>query len=441
MEIRSNPSLCAGRDAPNAPPDGPEAQSFLASLPGRLQRRLSGGAYRPEIDGLRFLAIAIVVLGHFTERALRFFPHLAEHGDSGFVRLLTRPGLGVYLFFAVSGFILATQALKSKDGPLSARFLRSYFSRRLLRIEPPYLILLFVTWAALTLSSYHPENTNHFAAKPDSLGLSLLGSVFYLHDLIWGAFPRLFPPGWSLEIEVQFYLIAPLLFFAYFNLSGWSRQLCGWALLALGVIASLYTPHTLGGFWVFDSILRFFHFFWLGILLTDWRAPISAAMGRMPAPMAGALGFLALAVFLIVPDATDNPANAWDLGHALALRALTLITTATMFACVFAPNSGFRAFCAHPWISLIGGACYSIYLTHLQTIQLATSLIAKRASDSPLALIPVIAGLEVLVVVVVGLAYYALIERTFMIKDWHLRLWRRGAARKDLQNAVEAAGG
>lgn len=402
----------------------PNLFSLAASLPTRLQRRLSGGVYRPEVDGLRFLAIAIVVVGHFVERALRFFPSVAEQRDTLIVEFLSRPGLGVHLFFCVSGFILAGQAMRSPHGPLTGAFLRGYFSRRVLRIEPPYLILLALTFAAITLTGFRPQNTNHFGGPPESLTASLFGSIFYLHGLIWGSFPRLFPPGWSLEIEVQFYLLAPLLFFLYFSLTrAWARGLCGAALLVAGALAATYPPRALGGLDVYYSLLRFFQFFWLGILLAHGREAIAAAMSRIPTPLVGAAGFFALFVFLAVPNTSDNPATLAALAHELGLRTLSLAATATMFACVLAPASAFRSFCAHPWISLIGGACYSIYLTHLQTLQFVTGQIAKRAPDSPLAAIALYGAFEILLVLAVGLAYYAVIERTFMIRDWPSRFW------------------
>jgi peptidoglycan/LPS O-acetylase OafA/YrhL len=411
--------------------------SLAASLPTRLQRRLSGGVYRPEVDGLRFLAIAIVVFGHFVERALRFFPAVAAQRDSLVVEFLSRPGLGVHLFFCVSGFILAGQAMRSPHGPLTGAFLRSYLSRRVLRIEPPYLILLVLTFAAITLTGFQPQNTNHFGGPPESLTASLFGSIFYLHGLIWGSFPRLFPPGWSLEIEVQFYLLAPLLFFLYFGLTrAWARWLCGAALLVAGIVASIYPPRTLGGLDVYDSILRFFQFFWLGILLAHGREAIAAAMSRMPRALVGAAGFFALFVFLAVPSPPEDPATLPALAYCLSLRALSLAATATMFACVLAPASAFRSFCADPWISLIGGACYSIYLTHLQTLQFVTGQIARLAPDSPVAAVALYGALEILLVLAIGLAYYAVIERTFMIRDWPSRSWNACVSRlRDRQTA------
>ena len=148
-------------------------ERFGGERPGPAERVERGGDYRAEIDGLRFFAIAIVVVGHFGERAVRFFPSAeAAAGEHPLIgSLLQRPGLGVSLFFAISGFIIATQAMKAKHGPLSAKFLRAYFGRRMLRIEPPYLILLVATWVLLTLSGYTPEGTRAVSERSESRGI------------------------------------------------------------------------------------------------------------------------------------------------------------------------------------------------------------------------------------------------------------------------------
>ncbi len=415
------------RQIPDVPADEASAGSLWSSIPARFRRRVGSGAYRAEIDGLRFFAIAIVVFGHLIERLQRFYPHVdAAAHNYWLLGVMSRPGIGVYLFFAVSGFILATQALKATDGPLTRNFLGAYFKRRVLRIEPPYLILLAVTWAALVATGYAPDNARQFATQPESLTLSLVSSIFYVHDLVWGAFPRLFPPGWSLEVEVQFYLVAPLLFFAYFRVKNRrARALFGCAVLLIGTIASLYTPQTLGPLHVWNSLLRFFHFFWLGILLADFQGAIARRLERITPGMAALIGWSALLGYLLTPDAPTSPMTAGGLALGLLIRLAALGTTALLFACVFAPHSRFRDFCAGPWVSLIGGACYSIYLTHIQLLQVMTGQFAKRFQDGSVLSLVGFSVVELGVVLIVGLAFYALIERTFMIPNWPQRAWAR----------------
>lgn len=401
--------------------------SFLSSIASRLRRRMEGGKYEPEIDGLRFFAIAIVVVGHLAERFQRFFPNAIEH-DNPLALFLSRPGLGVYLFFSISGFILATRAMQAKSALLTATFLRAYFRRRILRIEPPYLILLVCTWGLLEISGYAPENTRQFATEPASLTTSLLSSIFYLHDLVWGTFPRLFPPGWSLETEVQFYLAAPFLFFLYFAIDRRPVRLAfGVILLVFGALSSFYATRRLGLIFVDYSILRFFHFFWLGILLADLREEAALKIQSVSPFTLSLVGWGAFVCYLLLPNAPDAPATAYDLAGALLIRAAAILTIAVMFVCVFGSSSSFKRFCANPWSALIGGACYSIYLTHLQVIQLLTGVTAKLAPQSSLGAICLYAGFEIAAVVVVGMAFYVIVERSFMIPDWPavVRAWAR----------------
>ncbi|MFO1118219.1 MAG: acyltransferase [Beijerinckiaceae bacterium] len=395
--------------------------SFLSDAPTNFRRRMSGGAYRPEIDGLRFFAIAIVVVGHVAERAVRFFPSARDLAEGNAVAdLFQRAGLGVYLFFAISGFIIATQARKARVSPLSGKFLKSYYWRRMLRIEPPYIVLLICTWLALVVTGYTPEGANHFKGEPASLTTSLLGSLVYMHGLIWGAYPRLFPPGWSLEVEVQFYILAPLLFWLWFRLTNdMARIVFGAGLLAASAFLSLTLPAKLGPVFVDMSILRFFAFFWLGMLLCDAQGWIAGKAALLPRLAQTWIGWGGLIVYLLIPNAGD------DILPGMALRAAMYASLVAMFVGAWAPQSGFRAFCATPWISLIGGACYSIYLVHMQTTQVISTLAAKLAPALGLAGVFALMIVQYAAIVTAGLVFYALIERTFMLPDWH----RQAAAR------------
>ena len=393
--------------------------ALLGSVPALLRRPVATGAYRAEIDGLRFIAIAIVMVGHFLERAIRFFPHAATALGGSDTTVFERAGLGVYLFFTISGFVIARQVIKAKADPLSGRFLKSYFGRRVLRIEPPYVILLVATYLALTATGYRPENAIHFDVAPHSLAVSLATSVVYLHDLVWGAYPRLFPPGWSLEVEVQFYVLAPLLFFAYFKVPRGPARIAFAALVMAGAsLVSLMVPAQIGPLHTHFSLLNFFRFFWLGIVLADLDEWIAAR--ALPAGLAGLVGWIGLVVFVLLPSVPDE-----DLVPAMLLRGVGLAALVAMFASALSNGSSFRAFCSRPWICLIGGACYSLYLTHQQAMQAMTSVAAKLVPAAGLGPVAVLMLLELAACVAIGLVFYALIERTFMIKDWPQRLGRR----------------
>ena len=99
-----------------------------------------------------------------------------------------------------------------------------------------------------------------------------------------------------------------------------------------------------------------------------------------------------------------------------------------MFAAVFAPRSSFRSFCGRPWISLIGGACYSLYLTHLQVIHATSAFAAKVLPSAGYLQLGLLIALQFVIVLLVGLTFYALIERTFMRPDWPQAMWGRLAS-------------
>ena len=407
-----------------APAGAKRLLQAVTDLPSKLRRPVPGGAYQAEIDGLRFFAIVTVVIGHALQRSFRFFPVFAEKADSSpFAHWLHfEPALGVFLFFAISGYVIATQAQKSKESLLSAGFLKAYFGRRVMRIEPPYVLLVVATWLLLTLTGYRPEHTNQFFTRPDSLALSLIGSVVYLHDLVWGAFPRLFPPGWTLEVEVQFYIAAPLLIWAWRRCAGGVVRTGVAVAVALGACAfASAAPDQIGPLHLHYSILRYFQFFWIGVVLADARAPISAMMSRAPAWTGTAIGWGGFVALLSLPAVPEEGAPITEF----VLRIIAVVAVASMFASAFAEGSRFRSFCSRPWIAMLGGACYSIYLVHMQILQTLAVAFAKRLATASPSVVVALTAIEVGLAFVVGMVFYAVVERPFMAKDWPARA-RRG---------------
>ena len=109
------------------------------TLAGRLSRRMSSGRYMPEVDGVRFLAIGIVLAVHlFAVAGLSsgrlvivppFGPIIAgSTRDPGLVAFLQYGHVGVYLFFILSGFVLALPFIRWRVmGAKGSRCLRTSF--------------------------------------------------------------------------------------------------------------------------------------------------------------------------------------------------------------------------------------------------------------------------------------------------------------------------
>ena len=188
-------------------------------LSDRLRRRTTSGAFFPEIDGLRFLAIAPVVVQHLAERLYRGLElrHAVTEFDQQVFSLMPTGNLGVLLFFVISGYIiclpLAKRAHAAPERAPEFHYGR-YMLRRLTRLEPPYLLVLGLSFAAITLIGamglkFLTEGTVSYSVESISLPASFAASMVYAHGLLFQSFPRLNPPAWSLEIEFQFYILAP----------------------------------------------------------------------------------------------------------------------------------------------------------------------------------------------------------------------------------------
>lgn len=140
--------------------------------------------YRPQIDGLRAVAVVGVLMSHF------WFAH-AQTGH-----------LGVRLFFVISGFLITERLLDARaavDAGTAGRWgaLLRFFVRRALRILPAYYALLLVL----------------LVVDVDGIRASAAWHVFQLSN-IWFALNQAWTPWpiahfWSLSIEEQFYLVWP----------------------------------------------------------------------------------------------------------------------------------------------------------------------------------------------------------------------------------------
>jgi peptidoglycan/LPS O-acetylase OafA/YrhL len=179
--------------------------ALLRQIPQRLRRVTSSGSYVPQIDGLRFVAIFLVIIYHSAARGLKYYEPQGA-GELAVVKYLPMGQAGVELFFFISGLIIAYPFLSGKPPSLG-----NFYKRRLLRLEPPYMITLLLCFLALGVLGLKPEAAPQFAQQQEPLWQSFLTSIFYLNGTLYGTAPRLNPPLWSLEIEIFFYLLAPFI--------------------------------------------------------------------------------------------------------------------------------------------------------------------------------------------------------------------------------------
>jgi peptidoglycan/LPS O-acetylase OafA/YrhL len=175
---------------------------------GAVYAAVSGGRasdnWMPPLDGLRGLAIIIVMLFHYG-------PMLNSHSafQHGVMFVAQLGWTGVDLFFVLSGFLITGILLDSRQ---AENYFSSFYARRVLRIFPAYyfsLLIAFLLFPLLFpgiehLSPPARERIWYFAYGQNWIGV-----------LVDGARQRLIGHFWSLAIEEQFYMIWPLI--VYWN--------------------------------------------------------------------------------------------------------------------------------------------------------------------------------------------------------------------------------
>ena len=153
----------------------------------------SSGAYRADIDGLRAIAVAVVVLFHLKVSGF----------GGGFA--------GVDIFFVISGYLITGHILRDLDrGSFS---FAAFYTRRARRILPALIATIMLSVAIGWL--WLPPDALRQLAKEATHGLLSIANIQY-----WREANQYFAPSsdqlgllhlWSLSAEEQFYLVSPLM--------------------------------------------------------------------------------------------------------------------------------------------------------------------------------------------------------------------------------------
>ena len=383
-----------------------------------LRRVTSSGMYDARLDGLRALAILPVVLFHASLRGERVIAAVRPltGAEQALTEMVPRGEAGVILFFFISGFIITFPFLRAAAREQPPPSVGSFYKRRLLRLIPAYLIALTGCFIALQVSGYAPADAPKFNAIATSLPLSYLASLFYQHNMILGASSRILPPLWSLEIEFQFYLVAPFLLAWYARANVVPRRLAAVILILLGIaLASLPGLPNLLGSRLSLSVLGYIHFFGAGILASDimfTRKPALSLRGDLLC-VAGFATLLAASTFGV-----HGPFQA-----ALRESAMLAGVLATYWGGMLGRHAS--KFLAAAAVSVIGGACYSIYLIHVPIIQAWSELVKHVATPASLGESWLLMLPGIPLALAAGLVFFALIERPTMKPDWPRRLSQR----------------
>ncbi len=391
--------------------EAPQPARFLSIF----RRVTTSGAFIPEIDGLRFIAISSVLVFHIATGLAVRAPHAFGRPEEGAIATAVWNGFrGVELFFVISGFILglpfAAHALQGRPRV----DLKQYLARRLTRLEPPYVLCMMLLFALHVL-------VRHRSAA--GLFPHLVASLAYVHNAVYASESPINNVTWSLEIEVQFYLLAPLLASVFLIRNKLARRAATVAICAASATAAwLFIPP---GGRAHLSILRFGHFFLIGFLLADvylvdWRERPARSWSW------DALSVLGWPLLFLFLAGASRPEPGQALGHEPALTAFGFpVAVFLLYCAAFRGRASNRAV-IQPLVTTIGGMCYTIYLLHNPVLGVILDRTVRLPATG-------VYGLDLLIqtaaagvpVLLVSAVYFILVEKPCMRRDWPRRLLAR----------------
>lgn len=333
--------------------------------------------YRPEVDGLRALAVLPVVLFH--------------------LELLWLPGgfIGVDVFFVISGFLITSIILKEQAAGTFT--FSSFWMRRVRRILPAMLAMLIVTSVAGYFLMYGPSWVG--------IGDQILSAIFLyanlemwqLADDYWGPAAETAPllHTWSLSVEEQFYLFYPLLLLTLLKLT--PRRV--FTLILAGSIVSF----SIGVYATYHSPSAAFYFSparaWelsAGCLLAIFE------LSRGPAPSGNISRILAFTGLSLIGAGYYLIEGSDDFPGFLAL--LPVVGTVLVIRFSNSDKCFAGALLSWPPVVYIGKCSYSLYLWHWPVIVFAGALEMRYPEYINF-------GLVIAIVALLSLTSYHFIEK------------------------------
>jgi peptidoglycan/LPS O-acetylase OafA/YrhL len=306
----------------------------------------------PALDGIRGVAILLVVWYH----SLLGVPAASEPGpvDLAYQRLRTAGWTGVDLFFVLSGFLITGILIDAKG---RARYFRTFYIRRTLRIFPIYYAFLAVAIGLAAL-------LRHAGGSWQTLWENQVWLWSYLSNVLIAQEGMDATPGtghlWSLAIEEQFYLVWPFLVYRS-SLATLRRLTLGLlagalalrALILFGTGAPILTTYVLTPCRI-DALAA-------GALVAVLaREPHGYARLRRWAPAALAAGTL---VALAIAAQTHVYSFRQPATRLLGFSATALVSAAVL-VWALDPLTRMHSVLRHPALRFFGKYSYAIYLLH-----------------------------------------------------------------------------
>ncbi len=327
----------------------------------------AAGEFRPDIEGLRAVAILIVVAAH---AKIRWF-------EGGFV--------GVDVFFVLSGYLI-TGLLLGEWNHCGSIDLKKFYARRIQRLLPGLALMVAVVWVAAMLLLAPSEHGAQAASGASALTWS--SNFYFAFQAIDYFAPdektSLFLHSWSLGVEEQFYLAWPALLLIFLRRAGRTnveeqkQQLIRVmvALLAIGMPLSLlltFATPELGFYMPFSRAWQFA----LGafallvqtrpsVLIGNSRGLQTRVARNRALAAAGWVGLLAIIAASLIIDGKMRFPGFWAWLPSFATALVLIGAQAPGGAGMLLSTRAMQA---------IGAVSYSWYLWHWPTLILGAMFV------------------------------------------------------------------
>lgn len=340
-------------------------------------------SYRPDIDGLRAVAVLAVIASHLPEK---FLP-------SGF--------LGVDVFFAISGFVVTASLLGQRRTKLRHLYV-GFLARRVKRLLPALAVCVAVTGLVVLATDPFPRHSFQTGLAALFGFANIVLFFFELDYFSPSSVFNAFTHTWSLGVEEQFYVVFPFFVWLFYfrshseSFNALSRAMILGGLVSVAMFAWLYEDHQVAAFFLMPARI--------------WELGV------------GALVFLA----------SRRTRSASFQKHLWRLSPFAL---AALIACFFAPESfavlatiaavslaavllasdgrspAARALTLPP-VVYVGKISYSLYLWHWPIIALGPIVLATTWRSSPV---------YVVAMAVAAIVSFHSIEKPLRYRDWTTR--------------------
>lgn len=378
----------------------------LDSFAGRRERSAATSVENriPSLDGIRALAIIMVVICH-----VQVFLKPLSGPIAYFCTEMA--WAGVYLFFVLSGYLVGRLALSELAATNDLK-ISAFWARRSLRTWPLYFLALFANyWLA----------PHALPPAPQLWSYLTFTQVFFKMNY--------FVESWTLAVEEQFYFVLPLFLVAVVRLAGHQRiRLACVLVISLCYIVRAFAGYRLHPATTFDSLF-------IGVLLAQLEASQDSAFKFLrdrprSTWLAGTVIFFSLFAF-------GGPHGSKQFQGYLAIGFGLILISALNPASLISRFLGLRLF------KVIAISSYSTYLSHMFVIRWLTSagLDAREYSSVTAFGVFVLSSVAALAF---GWVVYQLIERPglrlrdALVPRRHQRGGRRRIAESDASSAANA---